>query len=259
MAGEGENVFTAESNGVSATMARLAQVSGGLASYSMAYRTKDGEKSFEFLAGNNAGAVREIFIGEERTVVVAENIVFVVIGRAALERGDRWVTVDGGMDEGFRCVYYELPDDLRGRVENADGTFSPRLVSATVTRDGNGEYLWLMGMDGHLRVTPADRTNVPYAHTYLPASPDYALLCAGGMAFLAKTGSSTVYALSPDFTAQPSAIRSSPISLPAAGEGRPEIRGGERDMVLSFRNVEFAVMIGEPGNPESVLILTLQQ
>lgn len=251
--------FTAESNGVSATVARLAQVSGDLARYSITYKTKDGDKGFEFLADNNAGAFRDIFIGEERSVVVAENSVFVVMGRAALEREDPWVTVNGAMREGFRCIYYQLPEDLRGNQENEDGTATPRLVSATITRDGNGEYLWLMGSDGHLRVTPTDRTNVPYAHTYLPASPDYALLGAGGIAFLAKTGSNTVYALSPDFTAQPSAIRSSPISLPAAGEGRPEIRGNERGLILSFRNVEFVVMIGEPGNPESVLILTLQQ
>ncbi|MCX6769042.1 MAG: hypothetical protein NTY83_04365 [Candidatus Micrarchaeota archaeon] len=256
---EAEDGFTAESNGVSATVARLLQVSGDLARYSMAYETKDGEKSFEFLADNNAGAVRDIFIGDERTVVVTENTVFVVMGRAALEREDSWVTVNGAMQEGFRCIYYQLPEDLRGSQENEDGTSSPRLVSAAITRDGNGEYLWLMGMDGHLRVTPADRTGVPYAHMYLPASPDYVLLDAGGLALIAKTGSNTVYALSPDFGVRPSVIRSSPITLPAAAEGMPEIRGNERERILSFRNVEFVVIIGEPGNPESVIILTAQQ
>jgi len=252
--------FTAESNGVSATVARLLQVGSDLARYSITYKTKDGEdKGFEFLAENNAGEIRDIFIGDERTVVVTENTVFVVLGRAALEREDPWVTVNGAMQEGFRCIYYQLPEDLRGSQENADGTSSMRLVSAAITRDGNGEYLWLMGMDGHLRVTHADMTGVPYAHIYLPASPDYVLLDAGGIAFLAKTGSGTVYALSPDFGAQPSMVRSSPISLPAAAEGTPEIRGNERERLLSFRNVEFLVIIGEPGNPGSVIILTAQQ
>ncbi len=256
---EAEGGLTVERDGVSATVSRLSQVSRDVARYSMKYETKGGEKSFEFLADSNAGEIRNILIGEERTVVVTENTVFVVIGSAALERGDEWVTVNGVMQEGFGCNYYRLPEDLQGNQENADGTTAPRLVSATVTKDGNGEYLWLMGMDGHLRVTPADRTNIPYAHMYFLASSDYVLLDAGGIAFLAKTGSNTVYALSADFEARPSAIRSVPIALPAAAEGRPELRGNERERLLSFRNVEFVVIIGEPGNPESVVILTAQQ
>jgi len=227
--------------------------------FTMLYDTKDGRaSSFVFSGPPDAGEVLAVLPGRERAVVVTESSIIITLGYKAAARGQRNLNMEGRELDG-NTYYYSLPEDVRGTEELPDGRVVPKLLSATMVedQDGRGATLFFIGRNGGLRATRVERFSEPYAVANIQVNEDARLLNAGSVAILAEPGRNVMLALAADFESH--MIVREPIALPAAAEGRPEIRGNGRDIILSFNNMSLLVLVGEPGNPHSVAIATVEQ
>lgn len=224
----------------------------------MHYNMKDvATAPFVFSGPVGTGNVLYVLPGRERTVVITENNVIVTLGYEAVARGETALVMNGVALKDSNTYYYNLPEDVRGVEELADGRRVPRLQSAIMIEDGDGqgETLFFIGRNGHLRATRVERYSEPYARASIEVNEYARLMSAGSVAILAEPGRGVMLALTADFDTH--RIVKHAIPLPVTPEGIPEINGTDGNFILAFSNIQVLVLVGEPGNPNSVTIATV--
>lgn len=229
---------------------------GDFTSMRIAYEGKEWGGRVDFFGPRGMGKVIHQLPGAERSVVITENSVIITLGYEAARRGERNLVMEGAEIRG-NTYYYGLPEDLRGFEALEGGAFAPKVQSAALAEDpeGGGATLFLMGRDGHLRATRTDRFSEPYVHYDIEINGEARLLGAGTVALLAEPGRNVMLALRADF--ERGRVERARVELPETPIGTPEIRVVNRDVLLSFGNMQVLVLVGEPGNPNSVMIATV--
>ncbi|MDD5095948.1 MAG: hypothetical protein PHY95_00325 [Candidatus ainarchaeum sp.] len=218
----GEERFRAEGNGAGAETGFLFRATESKLRYGMEYETKDGIYRFTYLVDGEPGRIVAIVPGEEHTVVFSEDRAVLVMGWKAAERGDEWITVDGGEVRDARAISFEL--DSRFRGEN--------FLSVAAAHNNGMTCMFMINRDGVLGARGWSMERVPYAEKQFAPSEGWQLLSAGSVAILVQEGSANAYVLSADFSGAPR-INMHTIILPEAVRGRAEIRNaGGRYAIL---------------------------
>ncbi|MEW5996306.1 MAG: hypothetical protein AB1657_01795 [Candidatus Micrarchaeota archaeon] len=237
-------------DGVTAKAGMLPNSSEISARYGVEYSDKNGlDVRFTFRASADAGRVTHVFVGAEKTVVVTEKSILVTDGYRAVEEKAR---EQGGGGVRAGCVEYQRPEELMGEG----------LVSGAVVEQPGGNVLLLFGRNGWLRALSLDATSPIAFFGFFEPSADYELLDAGSLSILARPGSDSVYAIYASLEGNRIEEREIALFADSEGhplpEGTPRISGNGRDIILSFDNMEFLVMVGEPGNPHSVTVVSTE-
>ena len=240
-------------DGITARAGMLPRSSDISARYGIEYSDKNGlDARFVFRASGNAGDVTDIFIGADKTVVMTENSIIVTFGFMAAE--EKAKKTGDGEEVTARSDEYSRPEELMGGG----------LVCGVVVNGPCGSVFQAMGQDGWLREFSLDMVNPTAVFELFEPSSDYELLDAGSLAILAKPGSNVVYAIYLSIEGNSATIEKQEIPLFSdSGEhplpqGTPRLSGNERQMVLSFDNMSFAIMVGEQGNPDSVTVVSTE-
>jgi hypothetical protein len=255
---EPERGEVAHFSGGTATVTR-GYPDSNLTNFIMLYETKEKNlPAFIFNGPPETGDPVFNLPGRERSIVITENNIITTVGYAAAERGQHNLNMDGTELRG-NTYYYDLPPDVRGTEELPDGSRVPKLLSATMVenQDGLGATLFFIGRNGHLRATRVESMSEPYASDNISVNENARLLNAGSVAILAEPGRNVIFTMTADFESH--TIVRQAITLPATAEGTPEIRGREGEVILSFNNMELLVLVGEPGNPNSVTIASVER